>query len=348
MIAFLDVNTIWRRKFAAALHRRVAGTVCVIPHPGRAAAVEPGEVAVRVPRGWAGPLAWLAMPLLWRRIRRIVGGAPHAVVVTTPHYLPLARRAARRSAIVYYCSDDYRSYAGWDTARMIRDERALCRLATLSIFVSAALRTRAVTEYGLDPARSLVSPNATEPRFAVAPRRPPEIATLAGPIFGVAGVISTRIDLAFLVAIAADPRVASLALVGPVEAEVEHDPLLDRLRADSKVHFFGARPHATMPAWMGAFDVAVIPYAATAFNHFCSPMRLYDHRAIGQPILATPHCDQIAARPDVLSGLAADLPALIGKAIEAAQAGRRPHVETWDDRIEALENSAVARPLFAQ
>lgn len=350
MIAFLDVNTIWRRKFADALHRRSNAALLLAPTSGPTAPLPPPTIAIRLPRGWAGGLAWIGMPMLLRHIARLAephGGAS-TIVVTTPHYLPLARRAAQRSAIVYYCSDDYRSYAGWNTARMTRDEAALCRIASLSIFVSEALRARAVTEYALDPAKTRVSPNATEPRFAESYAKPAGIAALPGPIFGTAGVLNTRIDLDFLVAVAANPHVGSLALVGPVEAALEENPTLERLRADSKVHFFGAQPHGDMPQWMAAFDVAVIPYAATPFNHFCSPMRLYDHLAIGQPIIATPHCDQIATRAAVVTGDIAAVPALVEAALDRLNGGRIQRIETWDDRVDALAKSPVAGLAFPQ
>ena len=349
MIAVLDVNTIWRRKFADALGRQTSILLCA-PFSGGHASADTDVLPIRLIRGWAGPLAWLSMPWLLQRVARRARshGGLSTIVVTTPHYLPLAQRAARHAAIVYYCSDDYRSYRGWNADRMERDEAALCRIATLSIFVSEALRTRAVAEYGLDPAKTRVSPNATEPRFAEPQPRPDAIAGLVGPVFGAAGVLNTRISLEFLAAVATDPRVGSLALVGPVEAALEGDPALERLRADSKVHFFGAQPHADMPQWMAAFDVAVIPYAATPFNYFCSPMRLYDHLAIGQPIIATPHCDQVTARSDVLTGDAAALPELVAAALVAHANGRTPRPESWDDRVDALQKSPVAGFAFPQ
>lgn len=346
MIAFLDVNTIWRRKFADALHRRNRTTVLVSPRALNAPSkAEEGDLAVTLPPGWAGATAVVAMPLLRYRLHqtaRARGTPLQAIVLTTPHYLELARREAGQNAIIYYCSDDYRSYDQWDAARMERDEATLCRLATLSIFVSEALRQRAVTEYGLDVTKTRVSPNATEPRFASIPQPPKSLAELPRPIFGTAGMISNRIDLAFLNAVAADPRVGSLALIGPVDLELEGDPTLDRLRTNSKVHFFGAQMHADMPSFMAAFDVAVIPYAATRFNYFCSPMRLYDHLAIGQPIIATTHCDQIAGRDDVLTGGISEIPSLISAALVCAAGGRRQKLETWDNRIASLQKSEVA------
>ena len=350
MIAFLDVNTVWRRQFADALKRVVPATMLIAPSSTTTALADTESVPIRLIRGWSGPFAGLAMPWLLRRIARLARphGGLRTIVVTTPHYLGLARRAAQGSAIVYYCSDDYRSYDGWDAARMARDEGALCRIATLSIFVSEALRTRAVAEYALDPQKTRVSPNATEPRFTMPSARPQAIAGLPGPVFGVAGVLNERIDLGFLAEVAADPRVGTLALVGPVAAALEHESAFIRLSANPKVHFFGAQPHADMPQWMAAFDVAVIPYAATVFNRFCSPMRLYDHLAIGQPIIATPHCDQIATRSDVLTGDIAAVPNLIAAALGGAAQGRTPWLETWDDRVDALQKSPVAGFAFPQ
>ena len=137
-------------------------------------------------------------------------------------------------------------------------------------------------------------------------------------------------------------------MVGPEDEALEGDRALERLRANPKVHFLGAKPHAEMPQWMAAFDVAVIPYAETPFNYFCSPMRLYDHLAIGQPIIATPHCDQIAARDDVIVGDLTAIPRLIEAALTRLAKGRTPRLETWDDRVEALQKSPVAGFVFPQ
>lgn len=346
MIAFLDVNTIWRLKFADALRDRVANTILVAPHSGKAEARR--AQTVRLPRGWAGPLARLAMPWLFVWLLKTTRGNPTAVVLTTPHYLRLARMAARRCPVVYYCSDDYRSYAGWDPAVMARQEHALCRMATLSIFVSEALRARAVAEYGLDPAKTMVSPNATEPRFAEAMPRPPAIAELQAPVFGVAGVFNRRIDLDFLVGVASDPRVGSIALVGPIESDLEEEAALGHLRDNPKVVFLGAQSHEAMPQWMASFDVAMIPYAKTEFNRFCSPMRLYDHLAIGQPIIATRHCEQVAARDDVILADRATVADAIDQALTLLDLPRRPRIETWLDRIDALQKTSVAGFLFRE
>jgi len=342
MIAQFDVNTIWRRKFGQALRRRYPDTLLFAPRSfGSQPALpdEQGLVPVSLPPGWASRSAVVAMPLFHHRAKIAASrkGAIDTAIFTSFHYLPLAKRLRRRARIVYYCSDDYRGYTGWGGDAAIAKEAELCRIADLSMFVSVALRDRAVTEYGLDPATSLVVPNASEPRFTEAASRPPELTSLPGPVFGTIGVFNDRIDFGFLDRLAASAEVGSLALVGPVHGSEDAGGAIARLRGNPKVHWFGPRPHAEIHAWMAGIDIAVIPYAPTQFNHFCSPMRLWDHLAIGQPIIATDACDQIARQEGIFvvpPGGALDH--AIRSAKTAAGGGRRPYLESWDDRVASL------------
>ena len=343
MIAQFDVNTIWRRKFGQALQRRKPDTLLFAPRAWHAAGALPDEEGlspVSLPPGWATRIASLGMPLLMHRANALAaarGGSIDSAIFTSFHYLPFARRLRGRARIIYYCSDDYRGYAGWGGQAGIEQEAELCRIATLSIFVSAALRDRAVAEYGLDLAACLVAPNASEPRFTGHTERPPELSGLAGPIFGTVGVFNDRIDFAFLERVATSEDLGSLVLVGPLQNCPDIDGAIARLRNNPKVHWFGARPHSEIHSWMAGIDIAVIPYAQTQFNYFCSPMRLWDHLAIGQPIIATDACDQIARKPGVLVAAPGDaLDGSIRSAKTMAAGGRRPHLETWDDRVALL------------
>jgi hypothetical protein len=343
MIAQFDVNTIWRRQFGNALLRRKPDTMLFSPgafslrgHRDRA----DGVIPISLPLGWANRSAIVSMPLLNRRSAALAAqrnGRIDTAIFTSFHYLPLARSLRSRAHIIYYCSDDYRGYVGWGGDAGIAREAELCRLATLSVFVSVALRDRAVAEYGLDPAACIVAPNASEPRFMEALARPPELAALPGPVFGTVGVFNDRIDYGFLERVAASDLVGSLALIGPLHIPVDGHGAIARLCDNPKVHWFGARPHAEIHAWMAGIDIAVIPYAPTAFNRFCSPMRLWDHLAIGQPILATDACDQVARQTGVfVVGAGDDLDRSISSVKTAAESGRRPHLESWDDRVALI------------
>ena len=344
MIAQFDVNTIWRRKFGQAFRRRHPDTLLFAPRAFAARGALPAEdglIPVSLPPGWASRTAFLSMPIFgWcaRGLAAARGGAIDTAIFTSFHYLPLAKSLRGEARIIYYCSDDYRGYSGWGGDAAIAQEAELCRLATLSVFVSMALRDRAVAEYGLDPSACVVAPNASEPRFASVTPRPPELTGLPGPVFGTVGVFNERIDFGFLDRLANSAGVGTLALVGPLRDCPDTDGAIARLRDNPKVHWFGARPHDEIHAWMAGIDIAVIPYARTQFNHFCSPMRLWDHLAIGQPIIATDACDQIAQRAGIflVGADRSELDRSVSSAKTAAAGGRRPHLESWDDRVALI------------
>lgn len=342
MIAFLDTNTIWRRKFAEAVARRHPETLLCAPRvPGRGTADDSaGAWRISLPPGWASRLAPLTMPYLAGRLAARARGRGERLdrlFLTSFHYLGAARAVGASTEIFYYCSDDYRSYAGWGGAANIARERELCLRSTCAIFVSEALRRRAVCEYGLEEARTLVLPNASEQRFAEAVPVPPALAALPGPVFGTVGVFNARIDYRFLLDVARRDEVGSLALVGPIGDVGDQRGLLDELAALPKVRLFGAQPHEDLHGWMAGLDVGVIPYAAGPLNHFCSPMRLYDHLAVGHPILATDACAQVTARRDIFVAKGPDLGQAIRQAAEAVSRGRFPTLETWDDRAAMLD-----------
>jgi glycosyltransferase involved in cell wall biosynthesis len=343
VIAFLDTNTIWRRKFAEAVARLHPTTLLCAPRaPGKSptAGGSSGDWRINLPPGWASRLAPLTMPYLANRLAAQARGRGECLdrlFLTSFHYLRIAQSVRPTTEIFYYCSDDYRSYGGWGGPANIAKERELCLRSTLAIFVSEALRKRAVREYGMDEARTLVLPNASEQRFSEASPVPLALSELPRPVFGTVGVFNARVDYRFLLDVARRDEVGSLALVGPVGDVGDQRQVLRELAALPKVRFFGAQPHEDVHAWMAGLDVGVIPYAASALNHFCSPMRLYDHLAVGHPILATDACAQVAARRDIFVAKGSGVGQAVREAAEAVSRGRHPALETWDDRAAMLE-----------
>lgn len=298
-IIFVDANTVWHRRLAQALAES-GPAVAVNPRGGIWPNTRRGtdgpltEVAIDLPRGWASATAFLGQRLLYRQIHRearAIGGAP-LVMLTSPAYAPLARLLAGEFPIVSYTADDYRSYSGWGGAAVAVKERQIHQLADLSVFVSESLRARAVGEFALDPARTCVSPNATEHRFAQ--RDPgallPELAGRPGPVVGIIGALTDRLDCAALAEVAASPKVGTFLVAGPAADDVRAQyPAFN----SEKCVITGFLDHAQMHRYAQALDLALIPYARGALNHHCSPMRLYDHLATGVPILALSGCDQI-------------------------------------------------------
>lgn len=273
-----------------------------------------------------------------------------ALVVTSPHYLHLVQRAQNHLPIFYYCSDDYTQYQGWGGDAIRKKETELIRSVEHSFFVSQPLAKRAIYEYGAPADRVTVSPNATDASFIV---EIPEsqicellraYPMLKRPLVGVVGGINDRLDFDMIAACAALPEVGSLVMVGPVDSGCT-DEALARLRECPKCLFVGQQAHETLPIWMQALDIALIPYRDTSLNRACSPMRLFDHLGAGHPIVATAVCEQVAEFRDFVH-IADDTPgvaSLVASACKQSSLRRRMPdqitvalAHTWSDRAAVI------------
>jgi len=351
---FVSADTIWHRKLAEALAGQgetVALTMATgWPAPLQLPAAEPGVlqcVPCRLPPGWASKTAQVGQRLLAVQVKRIARhmGGRAGVILTGPHLTVLARQIKPRLPYAYYCADDYRSYVGWGgAARVAAAERQLVSGATVSIFVSEALRDRAVKEYGLDVGRTLVSPNATEERFDCEHPDPHDtlpFPPLKRPVVGILGGLSARLDLELVRHIAELPDVGTLLVVGPIEESVRaREPWV--VRPGGKIHVTGPVDHSLIHVYAKRIDLALIPYGHSALNWFCSPMRLYDHLATGVEIFATDACDQVnrmrsspitvGPAPAVISGILE----AIGSRRWTAERHSRAKGHRWLDRAEAI------------
>lgn len=349
-IIFLDANTIWHRRIAEALAKKVP-LVAINPVSGvipkRVAQREDGldVVEVTLPRGWASTTAFIGQRILHRVVKRVAAqleGTPY-VVLSSPAYAPIAASLAENFPIVSYTADDYRGYSGWGGDRVKENERRIHALASLSVFVSSALRDRAINEFGLMRARTLVCPNATEARFAQRDvPMPEELRDRPRPIVGVLGGLSERLDLDLVAQVAALPSVGTFLVAGPVDETIlDLYPVL----RNSSVVITGRLPHSDMHRYALTMDAGLIPYARTQLNYCCSPMRLFDHTVTGVSIFAAAGCHQID-NGTFDNVVVAEGHVIAGKLELALRQGLgmrqfAPEGYFWDDRakllIDALE-----------
>jgi len=258
------------------------------------------------PFGWASSIMSAFQPALWRRAlasNELTEHDVQAVFVASPHYFPLVRAIVGRVPVYYYAADSYRDYPGWDALAMTNAERSMVQAASRSFFVSDAMAMRAADEYGVAPEKTAVSMNATGEEFLDAGSSSPsydevaaQLASLPRPIVAIIGAVSYRLDFALLTKCADSPHVGSMLFVGPdVDIAMAPDEAarLAQLRRHPKCRFVGARPHAELPVWNSLSDVALIPYRRSDLNHFCSPMRLFDHLASGRPVVSNDACHQV-------------------------------------------------------
>lgn len=67
---------------------------------------------------------------------------------------------------------------------------------------------------------------------------------------------------------------------GPIRRRLESK--VETIGLTGKVHFIGSIPHAGLPEYVAAFNVAVMPDS----NDYGSPMKIYEYMSMGKPVVA--------------------------------------------------------------
>jgi glycosyltransferase involved in cell wall biosynthesis len=184
-------------------------------------------------------------------------------------------------------------------------EHRIFEVATRSIFVSAALRDRAVSRHAVPVHKTSVSMNAAEPVLDV-PANGAGIPSTSSflnwkrPVVGITGKITHRIDLGLIKKVAGLPEVGCVILIGGVSASVRRTDDFQAIVRSGKCIHLGERPQAELRIWHQLFDLALIPYVSSEFNYCCSPMRLFDYLAAQKEIVATDACAQVLEFRDVV------------------------------------------------
>jgi uncharacterized SAM-binding protein YcdF (DUF218 family) len=122
-------------------------------------------------------------------------------------------------------------------------------------------------------------------------------------------------------------------MIGPVQTDVS------ALEACGNVRLLGKRPHAEVPRYIKAFDVALIPYEFSDYTASVYPTKLNEYLAMGVPVVSTdlPEIRRFNDDHGDIVAVAQDAEAFVG-AIEHAVADTS--TATVERRLEvARENS---------
>ncbi|MCL1594641.1 MAG: glycosyltransferase [Actinomycetia bacterium] len=205
----------------------------------------------------------------------------------------LFQQSAHRSVIgrtgeklaIFHSSDDLSAGAdllGLDAQSLEEAEMKAARDADLVLAVSPGLVERWVkagihAEFfpnGVD-AEAFADVNTV----AAAPD-----VSLEGPIAGVVGTLSERLDMALLHAVA--DRM-SLLLVGPESFRVDRSGFAD-LISRRNVQWVGERPFDELPSYYRHMDLTLLPYTLSPFNQASFPLKSLEYLAAGKAIVSTP------------------------------------------------------------
>ena len=271
------------------------------------------------------------------------------VLVGTATALPLLD-VLTPSLVLYHCSDDYTRISSFPRSFEAL-ERELARRCDLVICTAKSLRD---SKAGLHPFTFAVSNGADVEHFArtqaagTSPAR--ELSDLGTPIIGYIGTVFRWIDQDMVLHAARAHPEWSFVFIGPITTDV------GALKKMPNVRFLGPRPYEDLPAYLRAFDVAVLPFVVDDVTLRASPIKFYEYLASGVPVVTT-RLPDLEAFADLVHPV--DTPVGFERALRAAMGGDTPERRrarmseseghSWEARFaqidrlidEALDRKAV-------
>ena len=189
---------------------------------------------------------------------------------------------------IYYCVDEYSENPGVPKETIIRMENNLLQKADLVVTISPQL----FQDKKEKKPNTIYLPNVADvEKFSKAskcPEIPKEIAQVPKPIIGYVGNISNyKVNIPLLIDIAQKNPQWSIVLIGPVG---HGDPTTDitLLKNISNVYLMGSKPYNSLPCYLAAFDVAIIPFHENKYTLSSYPLKFHEYLAAGKKIVTPP------------------------------------------------------------
>ncbi len=170
---------------------------------------------------------------------------------------------------------------------------------------------------------------------------PSDVVGLRTPIIGYAGWLGYQIDVDLLLRVAETYSSSSLVFVGP--DEIPDSASLRRLRDTPNVHFLGRKEQPSLPAYLKAFDVALIPYCLRGYTLSAYPLKLHEYLAAGRAVVSTalpelrPYRDVVRiaeSHDEFVHQIGEALHDHVPQSIEARVAVAQEN--TWDQRVDEI------------
>jgi glycosyltransferase involved in cell wall biosynthesis len=251
------------------------------------------------------------------------------------YYTPMALAFSDHLApyvTVYDCMDQLSAFQGAPPG-LVDEEQRLFQKADIVFAGGASLYAAKTTQH---PNVHLFPSSIDYSHFSAARQNPQDPADQAGiphPRIGFYGVLDERLDRELLRELAFLSPERHFILIGPVAKINEAD-----LPRASNLHYLGHKAYQELPAYLGNWDVAMLPFARNAATEFISPTKTPEYLAGGKPVISTPIRDVVRPYGEIglvhIASTAREFASAIERALQAADA-------EWLARVDALlaENS---------
>lgn len=239
-------------------------------------------------RGLLGPVivCWVRLAMALNGFRSDVN-----VLISNVYFVPVAENL-KSSLVCYDCNDDPKEFPGvmpWSLDYFNR----LCRRADVVVSCSQSLGERVGPSCGK---RAVVIGNGVDYDLFSAPvageRVPNDIASIARPIVGYTGAIKEWFDFSLVeTAARANPQ-ASFVMIGPLAPGVRGEAS-EISRGLKNVHFLGEKPYESLPLYLAAMQVCLIPFKTNALTSVLNPNKLYEYFAAGKTVVSLKYSEDL-------------------------------------------------------
>lgn len=195
----------------------------------------------------------------------------------TPMALPLAA-ALDPEGVVYDCMDELSLFRG-APPELLEHEATLLRTADV-VFTGG--RSLYNAKRGRRPGVHCFPSSVDALHFRPGVADHPLQARLAHPRLGYCGVIDERIDLGLIAGIAKARPGWEIVMVGPT---AKIDPA--GLPREANIHWLGQQRYEDLPAFIGGWDVCLLPFALNDATRFISPTKTLEYMACAKPSVST-------------------------------------------------------------
>lgn len=183
--------------------------------------------------------------------------------------------------VVFFCAENFAA-SSKGAMPIEASERQLFRRADLVFVNSRKLQKRALAFRAEAPVFPVgVSLEAFRPRDGSTGVEPHDLASIPHPRCVYVGGLHQWVDVELIRSAAASRPGYHFVLVGPEQVD------MSLLRGISNVHLLGSRPHSSLPDYIGACDVGLIPYRVTRYTEGMYPAKLAEYLAMGLPVVST-------------------------------------------------------------
>lgn len=294
---------------------------------------QPNGVIVATPRLPAGLEPSQVDALLRDLLNEYLQSNPHPELLLwyfTPMSLTFSDHL-KPKVTIYDCMDELSAFHGAPPELLDREKQLLAKadvVFTGGVSIWEAKKTQHANAHAMPSSVDVQHFGAARTGLA----DPEDQAGIAHPRLGFFGVIDERFDVALMEAVARQRPDWQWVILGPV---VKINPA--SLPQLPNIHYLGGKGYDQLPAYLGGWDVATMPFARNEATRFISPTKTPEYLAGGCPVVSTSITDVVRTYGHCEVVHIADDPQAFIAAIEHALAQRQNPERLLEQADAALE-----------